>query len=320
MKKVLFATSALVASAGFAAADVSLSGSAEMGITGGDGATETQFHQDIEVTFTMSGTTDNGLTFGASIQLDEAAWTTHTDDGGTSVFISGNMGTLTMGDTNGALDWATSEAPTGSGSIADNESSHSGYSGGNGLDGLHDGQILVYSHSIGALAFAASIELDDTGNAAADDVVGVGFRYSMGDLSVGVGFQSGSSSSAAAATALYSQQTGLEAMAISVGYSMGDLSLGMIYQTVDADGWADTEDHMGIGMSYTMDAITMGINYGTIDNVGGAVAADRAGWGFSAGYDLGGGASILLGYESTTDHETAASEDSTWSLGVSMSF
>ena len=36
MKKVLFATTALVASAGFAAADVDLSGSAEIGVVGGD--------------------------------------------------------------------------------------------------------------------------------------------------------------------------------------------------------------------------------------------------------------------------------------------
>ncbi|HDR27679.1 MAG TPA: porin, partial [Rhodovulum sp.] len=36
MKKVLFATTALVASAGIAAADITLSGSAQMGIKGGD--------------------------------------------------------------------------------------------------------------------------------------------------------------------------------------------------------------------------------------------------------------------------------------------
>ncbi|KKL69695.1 hypothetical protein LCGC14_2112360, partial [marine sediment metagenome] len=71
MKKVLFATTALVASTSFAMADVDLSGVAEMGIFGGDGI-EDQFHTDIDVTFSMSGSTDNGLTFGASIDLDES--------------------------------------------------------------------------------------------------------------------------------------------------------------------------------------------------------------------------------------------------------
>ncbi|MCP3969641.1 MAG: porin, partial [Rhodobacteraceae bacterium] len=54
MKKVLLATTALVASAGIASAQgVALSGSAEMGIIGGTGM-EVQFHSDIDVTFTLS--------------------------------------------------------------------------------------------------------------------------------------------------------------------------------------------------------------------------------------------------------------------------
>lgn len=75
MKKILFATTALVATAGIASAEVALTGSAEMGIIGGDvdgDAIETQFHTDIDVTFTMTGEADNGLTFGASIDLDES--------------------------------------------------------------------------------------------------------------------------------------------------------------------------------------------------------------------------------------------------------
>ena len=76
MKKILFATTALVATAGFAAADVAITGSAEMGIIGGerygadnDGA---QFHTDVDVTFKFSGEADNGLSFGGSIDLDES--------------------------------------------------------------------------------------------------------------------------------------------------------------------------------------------------------------------------------------------------------
>ena len=80
MKKVLFATTALVATAGVASAEVALTGFAEMGITGGDnafgdtyssGATNppvddvnTNLHTDIGVTFTLSGETDGGLAFG----------------------------------------------------------------------------------------------------------------------------------------------------------------------------------------------------------------------------------------------------------------
>ncbi len=78
MKKVLFASTALVAFTGAAAADVTLSGRAEMGIynpfVAAPGANSGwQFFTDIDVTFTMSGETDNGLTFGASVDLDEVA-------------------------------------------------------------------------------------------------------------------------------------------------------------------------------------------------------------------------------------------------------
>lgn len=92
MKKILFATTALVATAGIASADVALTGSAEMGIIGGDvdgDALETQFHTDIDVTFTMTGESDNGLTFGASIDLDESDGS-GTAGGAGSCFITDN--------------------------------------------------------------------------------------------------------------------------------------------------------------------------------------------------------------------------------------
>ena len=319
MKKVLFATTALIATAGMASADVSISGAAEMGIAGGDAATAvTQFHQDIEVTFKLSGATDNGLNFGAAIDLDEAgttgAGTDTADDDGVAIFISGAMGTLTMGDTDGGFDWAMAEVPTGSGSIADNESSHSGWNGNSGLDGTHDGQILRYNHTVGGLGFAVSVELDDTSGATqADSIIGVGFKYSVGDLGIGVGYQTGEDTGAA-------PRADLTVTGFSLAYSMGNYSMGANYSQKDISTDADEETHMAVGVSYSMDALTIGANYGQYDNAGYVAGADRAGYGFSAGYDLGGGAKAVIGYETTSKHETKASEDSTWSLGLSMSF
>ena len=317
MKKVLFATSALVASTGFAAADVSISGYAEMGITGGSDV-ETLFHQDIDVTFSMSGTTDNGLTFGAAVDLDESlnqggdplAWaqngamTDDNDDGGVAIFISGGFGTLTLGDTDGGYDWGMAEVPAGPGGIADNSSSHSGWNGNGGLDGGNDGQVLRYDHSVGGLGFAVSVEQDDAAGSS-DNIVGLGLRYSVGDLAIGMGFQSNDASDVAG---------------VSLSYSMGDLAVGLNYSQVSDATDPDDQTHVGIGMSYTMDAITFGMNYGSYSNVGHDAAADRAGFGMGVSYDLGGGASVIASWETTTDHETASSEDSTWSLGVAMSF
>ena len=86
-----------------------------MGIQGGSGFADndsddgdvgnntTQFVQDINITFTMSGTSDNGLTFGAAIDLSEDAGDVDTDDAGVAIFVSGDFGTLTLGDTDGRV-------------------------------------------------------------------------------------------------------------------------------------------------------------------------------------------------------------------------
>ncbi|HEX9858652.1 MAG TPA: porin, partial [Paracoccaceae bacterium] len=49
MKKILLATTALVGFAGAAAAEVALTGYAEIGVAGGNGGVETQFWNDIDV-------------------------------------------------------------------------------------------------------------------------------------------------------------------------------------------------------------------------------------------------------------------------------
>ncbi len=238
MNKLLLASTALVASTTFAMADVDISGFAEMGIFGGEDASgddiDTQFHTDIDATFSMSGETDTGLTFGAAIDLDSVddededgnigAFDPAQGGSDTSVFISGNLGTLTMGDTDGALDFALQEAIIGSTLQDDNE--HAGYDngfvGGNsGLDGLYDGQVARYDYSFGDFSVALSAEIDDDPDTALggtelgdvgfdldeisafvndeiraisnDTVLGIGFRYSGafsgGTFGAGIGYQ-----------------------------------------------------------------------------------------------------------------------------------
>ena len=113
MKKILLATTALVGFAGAASAEVAISGYVEMGIVGGNTGAVTQFFTDANVTFSMSGTTDGGLEFGAELNLEDlpdadGAGLTQGGatgpDGGETMYISGSFGKLTMGDTDGALD------------------------------------------------------------------------------------------------------------------------------------------------------------------------------------------------------------------------
>jgi outer membrane protein OmpU len=337
MKKVLFATTALVATAGVASADIALSGSAEMGIYGGDDI-ETQFFQDLDVTFTMSGTADNGLTFGAAVDLDESDGDPSgafepNDDGGTTIFISGDFGTLTMGDTDGALDWALQEVNIGSpGSIDDSETGHAGYNGNSGLDGHYDGQVLRYDYSFGDFGFGLSVEQDDnqtdmgdaTGTGISqvttvdgDPVWGIGATYdgmfAGGSFGVGIGYQFTNDGDQTAGTS-----TEVTVIGISADVSLDNgLSAAVNYSELDSDVAGLDYTHWGLGASYTFDAITVHANYGTYDN-GAVIGPDESGYGLAAAYDFGGGLSAHLGY-GYSDVDGADDENS-WSFGLAMSF
>ncbi len=335
MKKVLFATTALVASAGIASAQgVNLSGSAEMGISGGTDL-ETQFHHDIDVTFTLSGETDNGLTFGATIDLDEINNSTGAFDpngGGSrgascvamapaaacrdrnlsSVFVSGAFGTLTMGDTDGAFDWALQDLDI-IGDISDANTSHIGFNGNAGLDGQYDGQIARYDYSFGDFSFAASVEQDDSA-VVGDPVFGIGGKYS-GDLGgvtlgVGLGYQTNGNIDLIGVSVDASMDNGLRAVLNYTDYSGGPGVAGF-----DPASVIGVDSHVGVGLFYSMDAISVGVHYGQYDLTAGG---QNSGVGLVATYDLGGGAVMQFGY-STSDPAVGASTD-LFSLGVAMSF
>jgi len=355
MKKVLFATTALVASAGFAAADVTLSGSAEMGVYGGSAINaartgtndiETQFWNDIDVTFTLSGETDNGLTFGATIDLDEVgddcnlATQTLTDSGGDtvsvtactggdpisatgageehSVFISGNFGTLTMGDTDGAFDWAMQEVGIGS-AIADDHTTHIRFSGNGGLDGTWDGQVARYDYSFGDFSFAVSAELDDTGVGSPVFGIGGGYSAELGGATVGVGLGYQTRDD----TARWDTIMGVSA---NVAFDNG-FAIAANYSSASAGtGFTTDSSHWGVGVSYTADALTVSANYGVRDNwfdAGFGQYYDGKGYGLAVNYDLGGGAVVQFGYgssEYTGALTTTKVSTDTFSFGLAMSF
>ena len=335
MKKILFATTALVATAGVAAAEVSLTGFAEMGVVDGDHLSTAQFHSDIDVTFNLSGEADNGLTFGATIDLDEAidpdycssplAGGTNTNgpavcgESDMSVFIAYGGARLTMGDTDGALDWALTEVGIG-GAIADDHTTHAGFNFNSGLDGTFDGQVVRFDYAFDAFSVAISTEIDDTGTF--DPIWGIGFRYSGElaglDLGVGLGYQTvdlGADVDVVGLSVDTTFDNGLQAI---VNYSQWDI--------------AGTDvDHWGIGLGYTMNALTLSANYGEYNFPG---SAKDSGFGLAANYDLGGGLVVQFGYGSSDIDVGAAAfgigagnfagsapgDYDQYSLGLAMSF
>lgn len=316
MKKVLLATSALVAFTGAAAANdqISLSGEAEMGIFDEEGG-ETQFWQDVDVKFSMEAESDSGLTFGAVVDLDEIFIAGPTsDDHGTYVYLKGSFGSLTMGDTDGALDWALTEAGNvgNPGSIADDETSHDGYLGSYG-DGQYDGQVLRYDNTFGQFGVAISVEMDDSG--VRDDGYALGLKYALDlgatTVNLGLGYQVVSDSTLnIGGTGVTATNNDIDIIGLSASAAFaGGFEAGLVYSNWDA-GAAGDVDHTGIGLGYSSGAFAVHANYGIYD---GSNGTERDGWGLAASYDLGGGLSAKFGYG-------ADDASDTWSLGMSMKF
>lgn len=377
MKKVLYATTALVATAGIAAAQdadldtgVTITGFAELGVFDGGEDSRLQFHTDIDATFTMTTETDSGLQFGASIDLDE----TDTDQtlpiavddsdgdgivddfadievggspafdnalqGGEEIFINGSFGTLTMGDTDGAFDWALQEAVIG-GTLNDDEE-HLGYSGNAGLDGTYDGQIARYEYAFGDFGVAVSAELDDDDSG--DPVLGIGARYSTAfgsfrgnpiGIGLGLGYQRIDSISIGDDDDDDDDTDKRDIYGISA-----DLDLGGGLRTILNFSEGDTEDadtfqHVGVAVGYTVDALTVAANYGHFNNPGVLVTddddvpvldelgvdqfddGDTEGYGLTVNYDLGGGAEAQFGY---SYNEAGDSDFNRYSAGIAISF
>ncbi|MCZ8133738.1 MAG: porin [Rhodobacteraceae bacterium] len=333
MKKILLATTMLAGTAGFAAAEVAVSGYAEIGIIKSDngfaGSTNAQFHQDVEVTFKMSGETDGGLSFGAAIDLDETN-VANGDDSGTTVFVSGAFGKITMGDTDGALDWAVADSGSLT-SLGDDHTSHLYYFAANGLDGSHDNQVVRYEYSFGDFGVAVSVEQanNNATGTRQDDNIGIGATYSMDmggtALRFGIGYQSGSSDAANEAldnTANNGIYTNGDVIGISVKAELaGGFTAALGYTSTDFDalnvaGAASNEvdfDHTGLGLTYTTGALSLHANVGMYDP---AVGASDETYGLAVNYDLGGGAVVMAGYGS----DVGAAGDSSYSIGLGLSF
>ncbi|MFD1340890.1 porin [Litorisediminicola beolgyonensis] len=338
MKKLLLASTALVATAGFASAEVTTTGWAEMGIFGGSsdlGDTDTQFFTDIEVTFTMTGETDTGISFGAALDMEDGVGTgggavnNNADDGGASMFVSFGGATLTMGNTDGAYDAAVPEMALAGGSIADDETAHAGFNDGSALsgeavallgglgvalpassrvDGREDGQIARFDYTVSSFGFHLSAEQDGDG-AGDEPVIGVGFTYGgeFGGATVNAGIA-------------HQKQDEWSVTGFGITGTMASgFSAGITYSQVDfSDADDDEIDHVGIGIGYEMNALAIGFNYGKWD----AEGAEASGYGLAAAYDLGGGLVFQAGYgNSNADVDGVGEADSdSFSMGLRMNF
>lgn len=351
MKKILLATTALVGFAGAAAAEIKLSGYAEIGINGGGTSVvtpngyETQFHNDWQVNFDFSSETDGGLSFGGTVQIEESNGSDAINGGlkidDEAFWVSGSFGKVTLGETDGALDWAVPEIYSGT-SISDDHSTHAGAYWNTGLDGNSanggGNQVARYEYSFGEWAAAISVEANTNPLSTKDTTVGLGGKWagSLGgaEVSAGVGYQTDGDDKTWSLGATAKMSNGFS---VALGYAdfshsttnanadnfhLNDFVTGVnVANAVEVDSW------VGIGVAYTTGALTVGANYGTY-SAANAGDGDPSGWGVVANYDLGGGAVAMFGYGSSDGASLAGGNygsgnghgEETWSAGLGMSF
>ena len=282
MKTAFLASTALVMSAGIAAAEVSVGGDGRMGVKSMAGA-DVEFTSRVRVSFSASGETDNGLSFGGSIRADNAGGGKDGAEG--SVHVSGPFGKLAMGDVDSAAKAAVGQA------------------GGVGMTGLGDLNEIAYikygdatpgalwSYSMGDLSLYAS-----AGNPAGDDDdrgVSGAIGYSIGTVSAGAGVE---------------RLGEAQHIAASVSAGLGDASVKLVFGSHDEGDGSDSMDQYGASASFATGAATF--TAFTSNNT-----MDQDHFGIGVSYDLGGNASIVGGFA-----DGDGQDDASFDLGISMSF
>ena len=274
MKKVLLTTTALVMTAGVAAADVSFSGSAKLTYGNWDGAAAESWGSTTDLGVAMSGEA-SGISYSASISIDETDSATAADIGG-AITMSGSGLTLTY-DADGEMDAGGSSDESGdlqfayagggiSASYTEDTSAGKseikvGYTAGDltvGYATNNSSSASALSASFSAGDLAITVEGADTG--AAWDASAA---YTLGASTVTVGTDEASATYVKVATSLNDITLTAKALdtdnELSVGYTMGDITLSYVYdENAHADAENDGDDAQTIfSVSYDLGGVVL---------------------------------------------------------------
>ncbi len=322
MKKFLIASTALVMTAGAAAAEVKIGGDARFGLqyNGAGWANGSKTALEKRMTINIDGTTtaDNGVTFGARLRLrsnegvrdgsGNGGLNANSSVAGARVFARAGGLTVAAGNILGAVEsmpglYGPSVGLTGLGwsglvtNITGRAFDWDAFqSSGNGAEGIE----VIYSMGdfTGHLSYS-STDLARVGNVGPSTKrVGAYGSYKFSGWTVALGLQD---SDAAA---------GIEDKVIlTVGGKIGDFGVG--FGAAQNGKGANKVNKFAINGSYTMGATTIS---GYVANESVLLGLSKSSYGIGASYAMGGGASLVGVIERTTAKTTRAD------IGVSFSF
>jgi outer membrane protein OmpU len=305
----------------------------------------------------MTGETDSGITFGATIRADNSAGGQGSTNGQSagSVFVSGSWGTLTFGDTNGADEQWVGDVPgdyslTGLGDLDEtrfvsNGGSFGSDSGNSFASNPEARPTIRYDFDIMGFGLSLSSNRDLT-----DIAVGSGYSadFGGGSWSAGIGYNSFDSfiqTGEAGLVVVEDPITGDfnvvpgapietevpsgEQWSVGLKGTYDAFGFGLTYAKLTSDTTEDGKfeaDNLLLGASFGWDNFAVGLVYGKILSADGPLS-DLDGddnFELSAQYDLGGGATVNFGARRTYDLVGLGDDDGdpAWigDFGISMAF
>jgi hypothetical protein len=328
MRKVLLATTALVAVTGVASADVSISAYSEAHYTEISDDQTTSVDGSLSMSqniyFSFSETADNGLSFGLDVEMmvDGTSDGTDVNTEESKAYVSGDFGTIVMGSEDAAdvlmrVGHNNGMANTASGGDAFAAFDYKNGGAVNAPTGVQagndDGAKLIYkSPSMAGFSLAAS--WDDGGSNESDTAVGIKYATEMNGVGITIGagvYDSGEST-----------DTNEKANA-GIALSMGDLSIGY-NQSSKKTGTTVDYQATQVGVRFALnDDVTIGGGYTKGDDDisnGDEVEIVELGVEYSIAPGLG----FNLGYGSyeVTDTSTSSNnnEGSYMTASIAMSF
>jgi len=318
MKKVLLTTTALVMTAGVAAAEVSISGTAGVAAVKSADATA-RMTSGVDLNFAVSAAADNGLTMAATVDLGEGELVDYNDD-----FAVDAQCSKARSDTPATNAAAVSTSGTYDCGFVGSSASPAitlGYAGvtvvvdAGGVDDLYDDaqhDDISINMDLGGLDTTITMDTD-----AADSHGSYKVAYTMGDLTATLTGSTDPGSSTSGSSSVYDDFSGGK---LALSYAMGDLTLNA---STDDNGTEKSTNTAGF--SYAMDAITITYTLANTAEEGwkdydaklaysagamtASIATDEVGVSkVIAEYDLGGGATFFASSKSTkgTNNQQAA--------------
>ena len=308
MKKVLLTTTALVMTAGYAAADISFSGTMQVALTDDNNASSVSSDYQLTTGFdfnvSVSAETDNGITMSSTFDM--------------------GAGSLVDYDDDDAIETQSPLASTDSPTVTLGYAGYTIKADANGIDNLWDAdatdQDISIAGSVAGFDFTVASDFDD-------DSASYKVGYTMGDITI--------TATGTNKEGNYNTSSRTESAAkLAVSYKVSD-TLTLNASTNDTGLSTVTDNDNTVGLTYKMDAITL--TYTSIDP-----QENNKDWGdewdakiaYSAGaltasfatdeadattmiaeYDLGGGATFFA-----ASHDKAGTASDMTTMGINFTF